>query len=82
MFSSVCSISFISHCITEGTALKPESGCSGPFSPSTALRATESDMKHDTTKNLSPGPVTSAGRGLAQFGGEKITPNAFGVPLV
>ena len=73
--------SFVSRCVVEGTALKPESGCSGPFSPPTALCATESDMKHDTTRNLSPGSVASAARGVARLRCEKITPNAFGVRL-
>jgi hypothetical protein len=81
MSSSVCSISFVSRCVAEDTALKPESGCSGPFSPPTALSASKSDMKHDTTRNLSLGSAASAGRGVARLCGETITPNAFGVRL-
>ena len=38
-------------------------------------------MKHDTTRNLSPGSAASAARGLARPGHEKVTPNAFGVRL-
>ena len=38
-------------------------------------------MKHDTTRNLSLGPVAPPGRGAARLRGEKITPNAFGVRL-
>jgi hypothetical protein len=81
MSSSVCSISFVSRCVAEGTALKPESGCSGPFSPPTALCATKSQMQHDTTRNLLPGTVASAARSVARIHCEKITPNAFGVRL-
>ena len=81
MSSSVCSISFVSRCVAEDSDSTPESGCSGPFSPPTALRATEFEMKHDTTRNLSPGSAASAGRALARLRSDKITPNALGVRL-
>ena len=32
-YSSVCWIKFVGRNVVEGVALKPESGCSGPYSP-------------------------------------------------
>ena len=45
-------------CVAEGKTLKPESGCSGPQSPRTALSATESE--HETRSNPNPLPTRSA----------------------
>jgi len=61
--------------------MKPESGCSGPFSPSTALSATEPAMKNDTTRKPTPTPSTSAAGGVDLPRRRNIVPNAFGVRL-
>ena len=61
--------------------MKPESGCSGPFSPPTALRATELDMKHDTTWHLTPTFPAPAAGGVTRLHGKETTTNARGVRL-
>ncbi len=79
--SSACSTSFSSRYVAKTTPLKPESGCSGPFSPRTALSATESDMKHDPTRNLLPTSAASAARCVDLTRRRKAAKNTFGVRL-
>ena len=82
MYSSVCSISFGDRCVAEDSFLKPESGCSGPCSPSTALSAiNEPDMKQDTIKNLPPASVAPAAPDIALAGPRNNRKNPIGVRL-
>jgi len=53
-----CWINFANRYVAEGTALKPESGRSGPSSPE-RTEAAEFDMTHETTRN-SPDQAASA----------------------
>ena len=61
--------------------LKPESGCSGPHEPQTALSAAESEMKHETNRHLPPTLLTLAGDGIVRFSDKEIMQNASGVRL-
>ena len=61
--------------------MKPESGCSGPFSPSTARCANEPAMNNDKTRKPTPTPSTSAAAGVGLPSRRNIVPNAFGVRL-
>ena len=81
MCSSVCWIKFANRCVVESGNLKPESGCSGPHEPLTAPSATEFEMKHETTRDLSPTLLTLAADGIVRYFDKTTMPNASGVRL-